>query len=69
MMALLEEKKSSGREDYNVPIFGFPCSAFRGNLVILCHPSQRSKMRLIVSLRNLEDLYGAQDSSFTIFHH
>jgi hypothetical protein len=27
VMALLEDKQSLGREDCNVPIFGFPCSA------------------------------------------
>jgi hypothetical protein len=53
----------------NVPIFGFPCSAVRGDLVSLCQPGQRSKMRLTVSSGNLEELYGAQASPFAIFHH
>jgi hypothetical protein len=49
VVALLEDKQSLGREDCNVPIFGFPCSTVRGDLVSLCHPGQRSKTRLTVS--------------------
>jgi hypothetical protein len=68
-MALLEDKQSLGREDCNVPIFGFPCLAVRGDFMSLCQPDQRSKMRITVSSGNLEELYGAQASPFTIFHH
>jgi hypothetical protein len=35
----------------------------------LCQPDQRSKIRITVSSGNLEELYGAQASPFTIFHH
>jgi hypothetical protein len=35
----------------------------------LCQPDQRGKMRLIMSSGDLEGLYGAQTSPFTIFHH
>jgi hypothetical protein len=69
LMALLEDKQTLGREDCNVPIFGFPCLAVRGDLMSLCQLDQRSKMRITVSSGNLEELYGAQASPFTIFHH
>jgi hypothetical protein len=59
VMALLEDKQSLGREDCNVPIFGFPYSVIKGNLMSLCRPNQRSKMRLIMSACDLEWLYGA----------
>jgi hypothetical protein len=57
-MALLEDKQYLGREDCNFSIFGFLYLAIRGNLVSLCQPDQKSKMRLTVSSDNLE-LYGA----------
>jgi hypothetical protein len=69
VMALLEDKQSLGREDCNVPILGFPCSTIRGNLVSLCQPGHRSKVRLTMSSSNLEELYGAQASPFAILHH
>jgi hypothetical protein len=58
VMALLEDKQYLGREDCNVPILGFPYSTVRGDLVSLCHPGQRSKVRLTMSLGNLKELYG-----------
>jgi hypothetical protein len=69
VVALLEDKQSLGREDSNVPIFGFLCFVVRGDLVSLCQLGQRSKTRLTVSSGNLEELYGAQASPFAIFHH
>jgi hypothetical protein len=68
-MELIEDKQYLGREDCNVPIFGFPCLEVRGDLMSLCHPDQRSKMRIKMSLVNLEELYGVPASPFTIFHH
>jgi hypothetical protein len=38
MMALLEDKQSLGREDCNVPSFGFPCFIVGGDLMGLCQP-------------------------------
>jgi hypothetical protein len=38
VMALLEDKQSLGREDCNVPIFGFPLLAVRGDFMSLCQP-------------------------------
>jgi hypothetical protein len=69
VMALLEDKQSLGREDNNVPIFGFPFPAIKGNLMSLCQPEQRSKMRITVNSANLKELYGVEASLFTIFHH
>jgi hypothetical protein len=43
VMELLEDKQSLGREDCNVPIFGFPCSIVRCDLVILCRPTKGVK--------------------------
>ena len=68
-MKFIEEKKYLGREDCNVPIFGFPYSTNIGDLVILCHLGYTSKVRLIMSLGNLGDLYGVQASPFIIFYH
>ena len=69
VMALFEDKQSLGRKDYNLTIFGFPYPTVKGDLMSLCQPDWRSKMRIIVSSGNLEELYGAQASPFTIFHH
>jgi hypothetical protein len=46
VMALLEDKQSLGREDCNVPIFGFPCFTVGGDLMGLCQLGQRGKWRL-----------------------
>jgi hypothetical protein len=43
----------------NVPIFWFPCSVVGGDLMSLCRPDQRGKMRLIMSSGDLEGLYRA----------
>jgi hypothetical protein len=69
VMVLLEDKQSLGREDCDVPIFGFPCFAVGGDLWGLCQPDQRVKWRLTVSSEGLRELYEAQPSPFTIFHH
>jgi hypothetical protein len=69
VMALLEDKKSLGREDCNVLIFGFPIFTVGGNLMGLCHLGQRGKWRLKVGSGKLEELYEAQPSPFTLFHH
>jgi hypothetical protein len=52
-----------------LPIFGFPCSTVGGDLLGLCQPDQRGKLRLTVSSGSLEELDEAQTSPFTIFHH
>jgi hypothetical protein len=46
VMALLEEKQSLGREDCNVPIFGFPCSVVGDDLMGLCQLDQRGDLML-----------------------
>jgi hypothetical protein len=69
VVTLLEDKQSLGREDCNVPIFGFPCSAVGGDLLGLCQPDQRGKLRLTMSSSALEELDEAHPSPFTIFHH
>jgi hypothetical protein len=69
VMALLEDKQSLGREDCNVPIFGFPCFTVGGDLMGLCQPGQRGKWRLTGGSGELEELYEAQPSPFTLFHH
>jgi hypothetical protein len=35
----------------------------------LCYPGQRGKGRLTVGSRELEELYEAHPSPFTLFHH
>jgi hypothetical protein len=40
-MELLEDKQYLGREDCNVPIFGFPCSTFGDDFRGLCQPIDR----------------------------
>jgi hypothetical protein len=69
VMAFLEEKQYLGTKDYSVPIFGFLCFAVEGDLMSLCQPHQRGKMRLIMSSGDLEGLYGVHTSPFIIFHH
>jgi hypothetical protein len=49
VMEFLEDRKSLGREDCNVPIFGFPYSAVVYDPMGLCHPDQRGNVRLTVS--------------------
>jgi hypothetical protein len=44
-VALLEEKKYLGREDCNVPIFGFPDYVARVTSGGLSQPSQRGETR------------------------
>ena len=58
-MELLEDKKYLGREDCNVPNFGFPCLAIKVYLMSLSQRDQRSKMRITMNSKNLEELYGA----------
>jgi hypothetical protein len=53
----------------NVLVFGFPCFAVGGDLWGLCQPDQRVKWRLTMSSEGLRELYEAQPSPFTIFHH
>jgi hypothetical protein len=65
---VLTQETTSMLQQCNVPIFGFPYPAVKGNPMSLCKPNQRSEMRITVSLGNLEELYGAQASPFTIFH-
>jgi hypothetical protein len=65
VMVLLEDKQSLGREDYDVPIFGFTCFAVGGNLRGLCHPDQRVKWRLTVSSEGLRELYEALQAIIT----
>ena len=60
-MALLEDKQSLGREDCNVPIFGFQCSTDKAGF-------SRSKMRIIVGSGDLGELYDAFKSPITIIH-
>jgi hypothetical protein len=69
LMEFLEEKKNLGREDCNVPIFGFPYLAVRCDIVSLCQPDQRIKMTITMRSGNLEELYGTQAIPFTMFHH
>jgi hypothetical protein len=38
LMEFLEDKKTLGKEDCNVPIFGFHCLAVKGDLMSLCQP-------------------------------
>jgi hypothetical protein len=57
VMALLEEKQYLGREDCNVPIFGFPYSEVVDDLMGLCQPDQRGNLRLTMNSRSLEELY------------
>jgi hypothetical protein len=59
VMALLEDKQSLGREDCNVPIFGFSCSASGDEFWGLCQPDQRGNLILPVSSDGLEELYDA----------
>ena len=61
-MALLEDKQSLGREDCNVPIFGFPYYTVRGGFM-------RSKMRITMGSGYLGKLYDAFGGSITIIHH
>jgi hypothetical protein len=68
-VALLEDKQSLGREDCNVPIFGFPYYATGVTSGGLSQPGQRGENRSSVSLEGLEEFYGAQLSLFTIIHH
>jgi hypothetical protein len=49
VMALLEDKQSLGREDCNVPIFGFLCSAVGDVFMGLCQLDQRGDLMLPVS--------------------
>jgi hypothetical protein len=68
-MALLEDKQSLGREDCNVPIFGFPYSAVVDDLMGLCQPDHRGNLRLTVSSGGLEELYDSFRGPLIIFHH
>jgi hypothetical protein len=69
VMALLEDKQYLGREDCNVPIFGFPYSTVVDDLMGLCQPDQRGNLRLTVSSGGLEELYDAFIGPLIIFHH
>jgi hypothetical protein len=59
MMALFEDKQSLGREECNVPIFGFSCSASGDDFRGLCQPNQRGNLILTMILDGLEELYDA----------
>ena len=58
VMALLEDKQSLGREDCNVPIFGFPYYATRVTSGGLSQLGQRGETRSSVSPKGLEDFMG-----------
>jgi hypothetical protein len=68
-MTLLEDKQSLGREDCNVPIFGFPYSTVVDDLMGLCQPDHRGNWRLTVILGGLEELYDSFRGLLIIFHH
>jgi hypothetical protein len=68
-MELLEDKKSLGREDCNVPIFKFPCSTIGNDFMSLCQLDQRGNLMLPMRSKGLEELYDTQPYSFIIFHH
>jgi hypothetical protein len=66
---LLEDKKYLGREDCNVPIFGFPYYVVRFTSGGLSQLGQRSETRSSMSPGGLEEFYGAQLNLLTIIHH
>jgi hypothetical protein len=68
-MKFLEDNQYLVREDYNVPIFQLPYSTVGGDLIGLCQPDQRGKLRLIVIPGGLEELYYSLRSPIIIFHH
>jgi hypothetical protein len=69
VMVLLEENQYLGREDCDVPIFGFLCCEVGGDHWGSFHLDQRVKWRLTVSSEGLREFYEAQTIPFTIFHH
>jgi hypothetical protein len=69
VMALFEDKQYLGREDCNVPIFGFPYSTVVDDLMCLCQPDHRGNLRLTVSSGGLEELHYSFRGPLIIFHH
>jgi hypothetical protein len=57
VMELFEDKQSLGREECNVPIFGFFFSASGDEFTGLCQPNQRGNLMFTVSSDGLEELY------------
>jgi hypothetical protein len=68
-LTLIKNKQYLGREDGNVPIYGFPYSTVVDDLMGLCQFDQRGNLRLTVGSYCLEELYDAFRGSFIIFHH
>jgi hypothetical protein len=66
-MAFLEDKQYLGREDCNVPIFGFLYSAVGDDFMGLCHLDQRGDLMLPVRSNGLEELYDCFIGPFIIF--
>jgi hypothetical protein len=69
LMELLEDTQSFRREDFNVPIFGFPYYAVRFTLAGLSPPGQRGETMTSERLEGLEEFCGAQLGLFTFIHH
>jgi hypothetical protein len=69
VMALFEDNQSLGREDCNVPIFGFPCSAIGDDFMGLRQLDQRGDLMLLASSGGLEKFYDAFRGLLIIFHH